>query len=244
DLVFLAVGTPPHDNGSANLDNLLRCTDELANAKMDGCTVVIKSTVPVGTAEYIEKRLCTSRGVQSGHDRIRVASNPEFLSKGQAVHDFRHPDRIVSGSNDPHTAALLAQLYAPFDDNGKRLLFMHRRSAEFAKYACNAMLAARISMVNELAGLAAGLGADMDAAIRVLKGDPRIGGHYLQPGVGYGGSCLPKDLHALIHLAQAVGEPARLLHSVQQVNEHQVERLLDAICAHFNGRLEGRRVAV
>lgn len=244
DLVYLAVGTPAQEDGTANLENLLRCVHELAETAFDDCIVIIKSTVPVGTADRIEELLNTRRDGRPGQPRVRVASNPEFLAEGRAVQDFRHPERIVIGTNDGHSAAVLARLYAPFDKSGQGLMFMDRRSAEFAKYACNAMLAARISMINELAGIAGGLGADIEAVARVLKGDPRIGAAYLRPGVGYGGSCLPKDLHALIHLAQGAGEPALLLRSVQQVNGHQVERLLEAMRARFNGSLEGRRIAV
>lgn len=244
DLVYLAVGTPAQEDGTANLDNLLHCVRELAETAFDDCIVAIKSTVPVGTGDLIEELLNAARTHRPGQPRVLVASNPEFLAEGRAIQDFRHPERIVIGANDAHAAAVLAQLYKPFDPDGCRLMFMNRRSAEFAKYACNAMLAARISMVNELAGIAGGLGADMKAVVPVLKRDPRIGSHYLQPGVGYGGSCLPKDLHALIHSAQTVGEPARLLRSVQQVNQHQVQRLLAAMHTHFNGRLEGRRIAL
>lgn len=244
EVVFLAVGTPPQEDGNANLENLLHCVRELSETAFGDCIVVVKSTVPVGTGDRIEAMLNQSRTGRTGFPQVRVASNPEFLAEGRAVQDFRHPDRIVIGTTDPTAAAVLGRLYAPFDPGGYRTILTDRRSAEFAKYACNAMLAARISMVNELAGIAGGLGADMESVCRVLKGDPRIGSSYLHPGVGYGGSCLPKDLHALIHAAQTVGEPATLLHGVQQVNASQVERLLQAIRGHFGGRLEGKRIAV
>jgi len=244
DLVYLAVGTPSRADGAVNLDNLLRCAHELADTAFDDCIVIIKSTVPVGTGDRIEKLLNDQRRTLPGRPRVRVASNPEFLAEGRAVQDFRHPDRIVIGANDAHSAAVLGRLYAPFDRDGHCLMFMDRRSAEFAKYACNAMLAARISMINELAGIAGGLDADMADVCRVLKSDPRIGGSYLHPGVGYGGSCLPKDLHALIRSALEAGEPAWMLRSVQQINQRQGERLLQAISCHFGGRLEGRRIAI
>lgn len=243
-LVFLAVGTPAQADGSANLENLLRCADELADVVFDNCLVVVKSTVPVGTGDRLEAILNKYRDAPPGHPRVRVASNPEFLAEGRAIEDFRHPDRIVIGANDADSAATLGQLYAAFDESGKRIMFMDRRSAEFAKYACNAMLAARISMINELAGLAGGSGADIAAICRVLKGDPRIGGSYLHPGVGYGGSCLPKDLRALISCAKALREPADMLRSAERVNLRQSRRLLAAIREHFGGRLTGRRIAV
>lgn len=244
DIVFLAVGTPAQEDGSANLENLLHCVRELADTAFGDCIVVVKSTVPVGTCDRIETLLNRSRRSPPGQPQVRVVSNPEFLAEGRAVEDFRNPERIVIGANDRPSAAMLAKIYAPFDRNGHRLMFMNRRSAEFAKYACNAMLAARISMVNELAAIAGGLNADMDSVIAVLKRDPRIGAHYLQPGAGYGGSCLPKDLHALIHAAQAVGEPAHLLRSVQRVNREQVLRMLTAIRVHLRNQLSGRRIAV
>lgn len=244
DCAFLAVGTPPQHDGNANLENLLHCVQELSDTVFDDCLIVIKSTVPVGTADRIAALLNTARPGVEGRPQVRVASNPEFLAEGRAVQDFRQPERIVIGTEDEQATTLLERLYAPFNKDGRRLLKMDRRSAEFAKYACNAMLAARISMVNELAGIAGGLGADMAKVLRVLRSDPRIGSAYLHPGVGYGGSCLPKDLQALIHLAQSVDEPAHMLHGVRKVNLHQVERVLQAMRAHFRSGLEGKRIAI
>lgn len=244
DVVFLAVGTPPLADGGANLDNLLSCARELADTAFRQCLVVVKSTVPVGTSDLIEQLLNHELSRARGQPLIPVASNPEFLSEGRAVQDFRHPERIVIGANDAQSASVLTQLYAPFERSNHRLLIMDRRSAEFAKYACNAMLAARISMVNELAGIGGNLGADMAAVCRVMKSDPRIGPHYLQPGVGYGGSCLPKDLHALIHAARSAKADAHMLESIQTVNEGQRKRLLAALLRHFDGRLKDRRLAI
>jgi len=244
DIVFLAVGTPPLADGNANLENLFRVVQELADTAFDDCVVVIKSTVPVGTGDRIEQLLNDAQNRRPGEPRLHVVSNPEFLAEGRAVQDFRHPDRIVVGTDDAEAAAVLAKLYEPFITGDDCLMLMDRRSAELAKYACNAMLAARISVVNELAGIAGTLGADISEICRVLKGDPRIGGHYLNPGVGYGGSCLPKDLNALVHAAETAGEPAELLRSVQTVNMRQRERLLEAIVNHFHGRVEGRRIAM
>lgn len=244
DVVFLAVGTPALADGSANLENLLACARELADTAFTDCLVVVKSTVPVGTSDHIEQLLNNERAHTRGRPKVRVASNPEFLAEGRAVLNFKDPERIVIGANDTHSAELLTELYAPFTHGEDRLMIMDRRSAEFSKYACNAMLAARISMVNELAGIAGGVGADMAEVCRVMKRDPRIGERYLQPGVGYGGSCLPKDLHALIHTAHLAGVSACMLQSVQTVNQQQRERLFEAIQRHFGGRLTGRRIAV
>ncbi len=244
ECAFLAVGTPPQHDGNANLENLLHCVQELSDTAFGDCLIIIKSTVPVGTADRIDALLNAARPGVEGRPQVRVASNPEFLAEGRALQDFRQPERIVIGTEDEHAAALLERLYKPFNKDGRRLLKMDRRSAEFAKYACNAMLAARISMVNELAGIAGGLGANMAQVLSVLRSDPRIGSAYLQPGVGYGGSCLPKDLQALIHLAHSVDEPAHMLHGVRKVNLQQVERMLHAIRRHFEGGLEGKRIAI
>ncbi|NGR07003.1 UDP-glucose/GDP-mannose dehydrogenase family protein [bacterium SGD-2] len=244
DVVFLAVGTPPLADGRPNLGNLLHCVRELADTAFADCLVVVKSTVPVGTGDRIERMLNASRAQQPGAVRIRVASNPEFLAEGHAVEDFRNPARIVIGTRDAHPASLLTRLYAPFDPAGNRLMLMDRRSAEFAKYACNAMLAARISLVNELAGIAGTLGADIGDVCRVMKGDPRIGKRYLHPGIGYGGSCLPKDLQALISAAEHAGAPALMLRGAQAVNTRQRERLFSVIHTHFGGRLTGHHIAI
>src|SRR5690606_6970218 len=214
ECAFLAVGTPPHDDGRADLGNLLQCVRELADTAFGYCLIVIKSTVPVGTGDRIDSMLNEQGSMACIRPRVYVASNPEFLAEGQALEDFRHPERIVIGVQEDDAAALLADLYAPFNRDGQRLLVMDRRSAEFSKYACNAMLAARGSMVNELAGIAEGLNANMDDVLSVLRTDLRIGNAYLNPGMGYGGSCLPKDLQALIHLAASIEEPADMLHSV------------------------------
>ncbi|HLU02688.1 MAG TPA: UDP-glucose/GDP-mannose dehydrogenase family protein [Advenella sp.] len=244
DVVFLAVGTPSNDDGSADVSNLLACARRLGDVIAGDCLVVVKSTAPVGTSDRIEKILNTSERQAGARRAIRVACNPEFLAEGRAVRDFRYPDRIVIGANDAHSSSVLARLYAPFDTDGRRTLLMDRHSAEFAKYACNAMLAARISMINELSSLAGMLGADIASICGVLRGDPRIGASYLRPGIGYGGSCLPKDLSALIDLAQHTGEPAHMLRSIERVNMSQRQRLLKAIRDYFKGCLRGRRVAI
>ena len=249
DLVLLAVGTPADQQGTVNLDSLLASAAALGDCVNRPSMVVIKSTVPPGTGERIEVMLNASGrrtqdcGPGFPDDYVHVVSNPEFLAEGHAVRDFLHPERIVIGTSDAHCRQIMSDLYAPFSENGSRLLFMDRRSAEFAKYACNAMLAARISLINELAALADSQRACIAEICRVLKTDPRIGPDYLDPGIGYGGSCLPKDLQALITMARASGQPADMLCSTQRVNTRQVPLLLDTMRACLGG-LTGRRIAV
>ncbi|SHI35184.1 UDP-glucose dehydrogenase family protein [Pollutimonas bauzanensis] len=244
DIIFLALGTPSGADGYAQVAPLLQCAQDLAATLRHKCLVVVKSTVPPGTCATIQALFDMQLAQGNAAYRVSVASNPEFLSEGSAVADFRNPARIVVGAANDHAAGTLRQLYAPFDPGGKLVMEMDVRSAEFAKYACNAMLAARISLINELANIAGRIGADIAPICRVLRSDPRIGSQYLQPGAGYGGSCLPKDLRALIRMAQDEDEPAAILRSVEQVNQRQIELLYDAIARHFWGRLKGRRIAV
>jgi len=241
DIVFLAVGTPSSPDGHADLGSLLGCARELAPCLRPGAVVAVKSTVPVGTCERLAQALGTHR---RGPPWKNIASNPEFLAEGRAVQDFLHPERIVVGADNARTASLMRRLYAPFDPDGGRMLTMDVRSAEFAKYACNAMLAARVSMVNELACLAGRVGADILEVCKAVGGDPRIGPRYLHPGAGYGGSCLPKDLLALIHTANEHGEPAHMLRSIEKTNDRQAELMRQAISAHFGHCLAGRCIAV
>jgi UDPglucose 6-dehydrogenase len=241
-VVFLAVGTPSDEDGCADIQGLLACTAELADALNAPCLVIVKSTAPVGTCERLQ-RLLDDRLRQTGWT-VEVASNPEFLAEGRAVADFRHPSRIVIGAASESAAKTLNTLYEPFDPGGDKILKMDVRSAEFAKYACNAMLAARVSFINELAGIAGRLGADIQPVCRVLQTDPRIGGQYLQPGAGFGGSCLPKDLRALIRMAQDLHEPAMLLRSIEHVNQRQIKLLFDAIATRLGGDVRGRCIAV
>lgn len=243
-VVFLAVGTPSNADGCADIASLLACTAELAAALVAPCLVIVKSTAPVGTCERLQQLLDERLDQRGTGWRVEVASNPEFLAEGRAVEDFRHPSRIVIGAASDTAIQTLRSLYEPFDPESTRTLLMDVRSAEFAKYACNAMLAARVSLINELAGIAARLGADIQPVCRVLQTDPRIGGQYLQPGAGFGGSCLPKDLRALIRMAQDQHEPASLLRSVEQVNQRQIKLLFDAIATHLGGDVRGRCIAI
>src|SRR5690554_2447712 len=243
-IIFLSIGTPSAADGCADTSSLLACVSSLAEMLDHDCLVVVKSTAPVGTCDALQQIFRSTLRARGAGLNIEVACNPEFLAEGSAVHDFLEPARIVIGTASAQASAMLRQLYAPFDADGKRMLAMELRSAEFAKYACNAMLAARVSMVNELSAIAAQMGADMDAVSSVLRTDPRIGGRYLQPGVGYGGSCLPKDLRALIRMAQDRQEPATLLRSVELVNQRQVRLLFDAIRQYVRGDLGHCRIAV
>lgn len=243
DIVFLAIGTPTAENGHTRLVEILECARHLARTLTKDTLIVIKSTVPVGTCERIQAILGAQYG-GSASPRLIVASNPEFLAEGRAIKDFQCPERIVVGCDDGDACQLIEALYKPFNPDGERFLSMDIRSAEFAKYACNAMLAARVSMVNELAGIAGHVGADMRQVCRVLKSDSRIGSKYLQPGAGYGGSCLPKDLRALIGIAQDNGEPATMLRSAEHVNERQGQLLFEAISACLSHDLRGRCVGL
>ncbi|HUH60058.1 MAG TPA: UDP-glucose/GDP-mannose dehydrogenase family protein [Candidimonas sp.] len=244
DIVFLAVGTPPASCGRADVSNVLSCAAQLADVMDHACLLVVKSTVPVGTCENIQDLLEARATFHGEPGRITVASNPEFLAEGSAIRDFKSPSRIVIGAPTEHAASLLRILYAPFDPDGDRLIEMDVRSAEFSKYASNAMLAARVSLINELAVIAERLGVDIEDVCRVMKTDPRIGSRYLQPGAGYGGSCLPKDLRALIAMAQDCGEEAPLLRSVDTVNRRQADLLVETVVQHFEGSLEGTSVAI
>ncbi|HEX5093210.1 MAG TPA: UDP-glucose/GDP-mannose dehydrogenase family protein [Burkholderiales bacterium] len=243
-LQLIAVGTPPDEDGSADLQHVLAAARAVGR-HMDGYRVVVtKSTVPVGTADKVRAAILgelAKRGVQ--HE-FSVVSNPEFLKEGAAVEDFMRPDRIVVGTDDARAAGLLRELYAPFQRNHERILMMGVRSAELTKYAANAMLATRISFMNELANLAERLGADIEAVRQGIGADPRIGYHFLYAGAGFGGSCFPKDVSALQRTAQEAGLPLRLLGAVSAVNVSQKHVLGDKIRARFGERLSGRRFAV
>jgi UDPglucose 6-dehydrogenase len=244
ELQLIAVGTPPDEDGSADLSHVLEAARAIGR-HMDGYRVIAtKSTVPVGTADKLRAALAgqlAARGVR--HD-FSVVSNPEFLKEGAAVEDFMRPDRIVIGSQDARATALLRELYAPFQRNHERILLMSVRSAELTKYAANAMLATRISFMNELANLAERLGADIEEVRGGIGADPRIGFHFLYAGAGFGGSCFPKDVAALQRTAAEAGRPLELLGAVAAVNEAQKRVLGAKIRARFGERLAGRRFAL
>ncbi|HET8830904.1 MAG TPA: UDP-glucose/GDP-mannose dehydrogenase family protein, partial [Casimicrobiaceae bacterium] len=210
---FIAVGTPPDEDGSADMRYVLEAARNIGRRMKQWTLIVDKSTVPVGTADRVRSTIAealATRGVDVGY---AVASNPEFLKEGAAIDDFMKPDRIVIGADDEHAVGILRNIYAPFHRNRERLLVMDVRSAELTKYAANAMLATRISFMNELANLAERLGADIESVRQGIGSDPRIGWQFLYPGVGYGGSCFPKDVRALQFTAERAGSSLKVLHA-------------------------------
>ncbi|MBP1685836.1 MAG: UDP-glucose 6-dehydrogenase [Deltaproteobacteria bacterium] len=236
---YIAVGTPQGDNGAADLAAVIRVAAEIAGA-MDGYRVIVnKSTVPVGTAERV-RQVVASR---TNHP-FDVVSNPEFLKEGAAVEDFMKPDRVVIGSDSPRATELMKELYSPFVRTERPILIMSAASAEMTKYAANAMLAARISLMNEFANLCEHVGADITDVRRGVGFDQRIGHYFLFPGVGYGGSCFPKDVKAVIRSATEHGLEFKLLQAVEEVNERQKRTLVDKIMAHFGEYLRGMRFAL
>ncbi|MGS3143205.1 UDP-glucose/GDP-mannose dehydrogenase family protein [Aeromonas sanarellii] len=244
ELIFIAVGTPPDEDGSADLQHVLAVAGTIGRLMETGKVVVNKSTVPVGTATRVRRHIeaiLHQRGVSLP---LEVVSNPEFLKEGAAVSDCLRPDRIIIGTGSSHAFALLEELYAPFNRQHDRIIQMDERSAELTKYAANAMLATKISFMNEMANLAEKLGADIEAVRKGIGADPRIGYHFIYPGCGYGGSCFPKDVKALIHTAKEAGCEAPLLRSVEQVNDRQKHRLAERLHQHFGADLSGRTFAL
>jgi UDPglucose 6-dehydrogenase len=241
---FICVGTPPDETGSADLQHVLTVASSIGEHMNDYRIVVDKSTVPVGTADLVKaeiQRVLELRGISLQFD---VVSNPEFLKEGAAVGDFMKPDRIVVGTNDPRTAALLRTLYEPFNRNRDRLFVMDVRSAELTKYAANAMLATKISFMNELANLAERVGADIEDVRIGIGSDPRIGYEFIYPGCGYGGSCFPKDVRALVASAGNVGYESSLLSAVEKVNERQKNVLFEKIKRFYGGELRGKVIGL
>ncbi|HSQ80981.1 MAG TPA: UDP-glucose/GDP-mannose dehydrogenase family protein [Casimicrobiaceae bacterium] len=241
---FIAVGTPPDEDGSADMQYVLQAARNIGRRMTQWTLVVDKSTVPVGTAERVREAIAEELSARGVDVPYAVASNPEFLKEGAAVEDFMKPDRVVIGADNERAISILRNIYAPFQRNRERLLVMDLRSAELTKYAANAMLATRISFMNELANLADRLGADIEAVRQGIGSDPRIGYHFLYPGAGYGGSCFPKDVKALQFTGQRHGLPLRILEAVEAVNETQKQVLVDKIVAHFGADLTGRRFAL
>src|SRR5687767_13129630 len=238
DVIFIAVGTPMGEDGSADLQHVLGAAREIAKA-MNGYKVVVdKSTVPVGTSELVRDAIRR----ETTHP-FSVVSNPEFLKQGAAVDDFLHPDRVVLGATDEKSAELMTELYRPFTRTGAPIMVMDCPSAELCKYAANAMLATRISFMNEVANVCEAMGADVDQVRRAVAADRRIGPSFLFPGVGYGGSCFPKDVKAMLRFAHSARYDFQILKAVEAVNEKQKLRLLDKLKAHF-GSLKGKRIAV
>lgn len=241
---FIAVGTPPDEDGSADLQYVLAVAESIATHMTEYKVIVDKSTVPVGTADRVKSRVQEVLGANEAELEFDVVSNPEFLKEGAAIEDFMKPDRIVIGADNPRTTELLRALYAPFNRNHDRVVAMDIRSAELTKYAANAMLATKISFMNELSNLADRLGADIEAVRKGIGSDSRIGYSFIYPGCGYGGSCFPKDVKALDRTAQEVGYSAELLSAVESVNRRQKALLFTKISKHFEGQLAGRTIAL
>ncbi|WP_137887193.1 UDP-glucose/GDP-mannose dehydrogenase family protein [Pseudomonas sp. 2FE] len=244
EIVFIAVGTPSGEDGSADLSHVLAVADQLGATLKQACVVVNKSTVPVGTAERVAQLINARLAGRGLAFRVTVASNPEFLKEGSAVEDFMRPDRVVLGCDDAETAELLRRLYAPFLRNHERVLSMGVRAAEFSKYAANAFLATKISFINEMAGLCARLEVDIEEVRRGIGSDKRIGTHFIYAGCGYGGSCFPKDVRALIRSAEQEGFEPAILRAVEARNALQKTVLFESLQEHFAGYLQGRVVAL
>ncbi|HWR01511.1 MAG TPA: UDP-glucose/GDP-mannose dehydrogenase family protein [Chlorobaculum sp.] len=241
---FIAVGTPPDEDGSADLRYVLSVADSIGRYMEDYRILINKSTVPVGTADLVREKVrsvLADRGKEIDYD---VVSNPEFLKEGDAVDDFMKPERIIVGVDNPRTKELLRNLYAPFNRSHERFIAMDIRSAELTKYAANAMLATKISFMNEIANISERVGADVEAVRRGIGSDSRIGFSFIYPGVGYGGSCFPKDVQALERTAMKYGYDARILKAVEAVNYDQKLSLVSKIRDHFNGNLKGRVIAI
>jgi UDPglucose 6-dehydrogenase len=237
-IIFIAVGTPPGEDGSADLQQVLAVARDVARAMNGYKVIVAKSTVPVGTSEKVREAVRR----ETTHP-FSVVSNPEFLKQGAAVEDFMKPDRVVIGAEDPRAEAIMRELYAPFTRTGAPIMVMDCASAELSKYAANAMLATRISFMNEVANLCEVVGADVDQVRRAIGSDRRIGASFLFPGIGYGGSCFPKDVQALVHSAAQKNYEFKILRAVEAVNAQQKTRLIGKIRRHV-GSLKGKTVAI
>ncbi len=244
DIQMIAVGTPPGEDGSADLQYVLSAARNIGKHMTSKKIVVDKSTVPVGTADKVREAIAEELKTRKMDMPFSVVSNPEFLKEGAAVEDFMRPDRIVVGADNDETIDAMRQLYAPFQRNHDRIMVMDIRSAELTKYAANAMLATRISFMNELALLAEKLGADIESVRRGIGSDPRIGYQFLYPGIGYGGSCFPKDVQALQRTGTEVGVELKLLDAVERVNYAQKHVLTEKVVARFGADLTGKKFAM
>jgi len=232
DVIFIAVGTPPDEDGSADLQYVLAVASSIGRYLRKPAVVVDKSTVPVGTADKVRATIAAELAARGEAIAFDVVSNPEFLKEGAAVEDCMRPDRIVIGADNPAAVATLKRLYAPFNRNHERIVAMDVRSAELTKYAANAMLATKISFMNEIANIAEQVGADIEHVRKGIGSDPRIGWHFIYPGAGYGGSCFPKDVQALARIAAQHGVEPRLLGAVEAVNEAQKGHRFELMGGH------------
>jgi UDPglucose 6-dehydrogenase len=244
EVILIAVGTPPDEDGSADLRHVLAVARTIGE-HLDGYRIVVdKSTVPVGTADRVREAIAQALAVRGVVHLFDVVSNPEFLKEGAAIADFMKPDRVVIGTDSPRAIETMRALYDPFTRNRDRLIVMDVRSAELTKYAANAMLATKISFINELAGIAERVGADIEKVRQGIGADSRIGYAFIYPGAGYGGSCFPKDVQALQRTAALAGAGSRLLEAVEAVNAAQKQVLYRRVAAHFGGDLAGRTIAL
>ena len=244
DIVFIAVGTPPDEDGSADLQYVLAVAKTIGRHLGRPAVVVNKSTVPVGTADKVRAAIAAELQARGADVAFDVVSNPEFLKEGAAVHDCMRPDRIVIGSRSARAVEAMKRLYAPFNRNHDRVVVMDERSAELTKYAANAMLATKISFMNEMANIAERVGADIEMVRHGIGSDPRIGYHFIYPGAGYGGSCFPKDVQALERIARQHGYGAKILGAVEAVNDAQKSKLFELIERHYGGALGGKTIAL
>jgi len=244
DLLMIAVGTPPDEDGSADLSHVLAVARVIGELLEDYRVVIDKSTVPVGTADRVREEITRQLKMRGKSIDFDVVANPEFLKEGAAVSDFMKPDRVVIGTDSPKALDVMRHLYEPFTRNRERLISMDVRSAELTKYAANAMLATKISFMNELAGIAERVGADIEKVRLGIGSDTRIGYSFIYPGVGYGGSCFPKDVRALRKTAERAGAGGALLGAVETVNEIQKRVLFERIHSFFDGNVRGRTIAV
>lgn len=244
ELIFIAVGTPPDEDGSADLKYVLAVASEVGRLMSGPKTVITKSTVPVGTSEKVREAVQKQLDARGSTLKVNVASNPEFLKEGAAINDFMKPDRIVVGTDSAQVRKQMTELYAPFNRNSDRMIVMDIRAAELTKYAANAMLATKISFMNEIANLAEVLGADIEQVRHGIGSDPRIGYQFIYPGIGYGGSCFPKDVQALERTGQAHGMKMSILQAVEDVNKLQKQRLVDLIKQHYQNDIKGKTFAI
>ena len=240
----IAVGTPPGKDGSADLRHVLAVARQIGENLEHPATIINKSTVPVGTAEKVRAVIAEALAARGKNIAYDVVSNPEFLKEGVAIRDFMHPDRIIIGADNEAAHAQMQALYAPLTAQGARLIAMNVRDAEMTKYAANAMLATRISFMNEIAGICEHLGVDVENVRLGIGSDPRIGSRFIHPGAGYGGSCFPKDVRALVSMAESTGYEPHVLHAVETRNRHQKNRLYQKLCAELGDDLSGKTIAV
>lgn len=245
EVQFIAVGTPPGEDGSADMQYVAAVAKTIADRMTESKIVVNKSTVPVGTGDMVETVIADGLAARNEKIPYAVISNPEFLKEGAAIEDFMKPDRIVIGTDDEHATDVMRELYAPFCRNRRdRLIFMSRKSSELTKYAANSLLATKISFMNELSNIADRLGADIEDVRVGIGSDPRIGYHFIYPGCGYGGSCFPKDVKALIATSRENNYEAKLLQAVDSVNDRQKHVLFEKLMKHFDNNIEGKKFAV